>query len=164
MTLYNKDGSIYTLSSPNPAMKNQHVWTKFVVHNMKWKPEYKEDGTVILPLQSDLSLSPKTQTEVFLDELSASKEPEPEPQKPLIEKKSEIKEDPKQKTIDIEKTFIYCLPANIKEKVDNLYGDVFKVIQYENPTSFEAVILSQSDMSIKMWSDITFKKGQFQMM
>jgi len=159
MTLYNKDGSIYTLSSPNPAMKNQHVWTKFVVHNMKWKPEYKEDGTVILPLQSDLSLSPKTQTEVFLDELSASKEPEPEPQKPLIEKKSEIKEDPKQKTIDIEKTFIYCLPANIKEKVDNLYGDVFKVIQYENPTSFEAVILSQSDMSIKMWSDITFKKG-----
>lgn len=162
MTLYNKDGSVYRLNGPNPIMKEQQIWNKFVVHNMKWRPEYKDDGTVIMPLESDLSLSPRTQTEVFLDELSKSKETDPEVITPIIEKKIEIREAPKEKSklgAGIEKTFVYCLPAIIKEKTDNLYGDIFKLIQYDKPTSFEAVILSQSDMSIEMWSSVTFEKG-----
>jgi hypothetical protein len=159
MTLYNKDGSIYKLSAPNPIMKEQQIWSKFVVHNMKWKPEYREDGTVVLPLESDLSLEPKTQTEIFLSELTDSKEekkPEvtPEPIEPVskVEKSINTKND-------IKKTFIYCLPANIKEKKDNLYGEIFKKLEYEKPTSFEAVIISQGDMLIEMWSDVYFEQG-----
>lgn len=174
MTLYNKDGSIYKLSGPNPAMKDQSIWTKFIVHNMKWKPEYREDGTVILPLESDLSLEPRTQTEVFLDELSKTNsenkqstetilQDKIENQEFSISNKVEIREDKAKRKIksndtEIEKTFIYCLPAQIKEKKDKLYGDVFKTIQYENPTSFEAVVLSQSDLNIEMWSDVFFNK------
>lgn len=155
MTLYNKDGSIYKLSAPNPVMKEQEIWTKFIVHNMKWKPEYKEDGSVVMPIESDISLEPKTQSEIFLDELSSSKEEIV----PIVEKKIEIKEDtnkiikPKDK---IDKVFVYCLPAIIKEKQDDLYGDVFRVIEYQDPTSFEAVILSHNDMGIEMWSSVKF--------
>lgn len=160
MALYNKDGSVYRLDGPNPAMKGQSIWTKFIVHNMKWQPEYKEDGTILVPLESDLSLEPRTQTEIFLDELS-QKPQEIKESEPVIERKIEIKEDSKKKIIkqnDIDKTFVYCLPAKTKEKVDNLYGDVFKTVQYENPTSFESVILSQTDMSLEMWSDVMFQK------
>ena len=159
MTLYNKDGSVYKLSAPNPIIKDQQIWTKFVVHNMKWRPEYKEDGTAISPIEEDFAQEIKSQAELFLDELTTSKEDDSAEK--IIEQKIEIKEDEKQKTIksnEIEKTFIYCLPAKLKEKVDNLYGDTFKTISYDNPTSFESVILSQNDMIIEMWSEIKYEK------
>ena len=59
MTLYHKDGSVYKLIAPNPAMKEQNIWSAFSVHNMTWKPEFKEDGTIVMPMGSDFELSEK---------------------------------------------------------------------------------------------------------
>ena len=155
MTLYNKDGSVYKLIAPNPAMKEQNIWSAFSVHNMTWKPEFKEDGTMVMPMGSDFELSEKNQGAIFLDELDSSKISENE------FKKENIKVNKKEQELkpSIEKTFIYCLPAIIREKKDDLYGDVYKTIQYEKPTSFEAVILTQNDLFMELWTDSSFGEG-----
>ena len=55
MALKNKDGSLYTLQKPNPVMKQQSLWNneKFILHNMKCKPEIKEDDNIIAPVEND---------------------------------------------------------------------------------------------------------------
>ena len=35
----NKDGSTFKLRGPNPLMKEQDQWEKFITHNFGWKPE-----------------------------------------------------------------------------------------------------------------------------
>lgn len=176
MTLYNKDGSIYKLSAPNPVMKDQEIWSEFVVHNMKWNPEFQEDGsTTVLPVESDFEINRNSS---FLDELDIAKkevESSEKAEKEAVKMASDIEEpvlpikkEPKKEahnfsssssTIDIKKTFTYCLPAVIREKQDSLYGDVYKTIQYESPTSFESVIISQNDMFLELWSETFFREG-----
>ena len=66
MTLFNKDGSIYTLPKPNPIMNNQNLWSDSIeLHNMKWNSEKAEDKTTVNPVQSDFSIS-----DTFLDRKS----------------------------------------------------------------------------------------------
>lgn len=157
MTLYNKDGSVYKLSGPNPAMKEQKLWGDFVTHNMEWKPETSEDNTVVTPLESDFFVK-----ESFLDALAAAKEdikvteiktPEvqkPEFRTPVVRHDSESDvADPEQ----IQKTFIHCLPAQIRERKDSLYGEVYKTVKYGSPISFEAVIVAQTDFTLDVWTD-----------
>lgn len=164
MTLKNKDGSIYKLAAPNPVMKSQETWDKFIVHNMNWQSEKKEDKR---PVYTPPETKPR---DSFLSELEDSK-PEVKPEIKIVETKKEniplvpetkvdIKEtSPAQKTDEIndnsiEKTFIYVLPALIKRRVDDLYGDTYQTIQYGNPTSFEGVILKQEDFVIEIWTDV----------
>jgi hypothetical protein len=171
MTLYNKDGSTYKLSSPNPIMKDQNKWSHFIVHNMEWKPEIKEDGTIVTPLGSDFEVKND-----FFQDLDEAKETLEKQAQPVDKKSDQTVPAPKEPVVqsiniikqnnvkdsdlsDIEKTFVYCLPAEIKEKKDKLYGDVFRTIQYKDPTSFEAVIISQSDMIIEIWSSVFFEQG-----
>ena len=74
--------------------------------------------------------------------------------------KEEIKEEPKEQkqtfkseNSEIQKVFIHCLPAVIKEKKDSLYGESYKTIKYSEPISFEGVILNQEDLFIQIWTD-----------
>jgi hypothetical protein len=39
----NKDGTTFKLKGPNPLMKEQDQWGKFVIHNFRWKPEIKSN-------------------------------------------------------------------------------------------------------------------------
>jgi hypothetical protein len=75
----------------------------------------------------------------------------------LVERNSVVVSDPKAKgevpEDEIEKVFIHCLPAKMRTKRDDLYGEVVQTIQYGKPTSFEGVILYQSDMELTVWSD-----------
>lgn len=157
MTLYNKDGTVYKLSGPNPAMKEQKLWEDFVTHNMEWQQEISKDDTVLKPVDSDFFVK-----ESFLDALDAAKEDikvtetEVTPQKPEIRTpviRHDPENDPAPKKDEIEKTFIYCLPASIRERKDSLYGDVYHTIKYGDPTSFEGVVVSQSDFEFEVWTD-----------
>lgn len=170
MTLRNKDGSVYKLVGPNPAMKSQNFWDEYVLHNMAFDEEKAKDNTQINPIQSGMQGK-----ESFFDALDrAKKEVETQPRQEIkvvetktpeskaVEKTNEIKavetKQPAVNQIDnksdnIQKTFIHVLPAKIKEKHDSLYGDVYKIIQYESPTSFEGVILSFEDLEIKLWTN-----------
>ena len=149
MALKNKDGTPYSLQKPNPVMKNQSLWKgeKFILHNMKWQTETQEDNTEIEPIHSDITVK-----DDFVAELAESKKEEP-----VFERKAIVQEDTQriqeEKKEEIEKTFIHCLPAVMKTKIDDLYGDVIQTIKYESPTSFEGVILKDTDMVFEVWTD-----------
>jgi hypothetical protein len=169
MTLYNKDGSVYKLSGPNPAMETQDVWDGFTVHNMSWDTETKEDNTVVIPKKSDFDLKDnfvteleKTKPEIKIvvpktDKVPLQKAPEP-PEAEKFERKTVVHEDRKRKeeeqNPEIEKNFIHFLPATIKTKTDSLYGESHKTVQYGSPSSFEGVILVQEDFKLVVWTDV----------
>lgn len=165
MTLYNKSGTVYKLSGPNPVMKDQKMWGDFITHNMTWKPEFSEADAVVQPINSNFYVK-----ESFLDELEAAKEEikvvetrQPETQmefhKSVIIADTENNPIPASKE-EIEKTFIYCLPAQIRERQDVLYGDSYQTIKYGEPTSFEAVVIAQNDFSFEIWTDFNkIEKG-----
>jgi hypothetical protein len=154
MALKNKDGSTYTLQKPNPAMKQQSLWNneKYILHNMKWEPEVKEDKTIVAPTENN--------TNEFISELEKTK-PEEKTEEientPIFERKTVVHQDLKrieeETKSEIEKVFVHCLPATIRTKIDELYGDVIQTIQYGIPTSFEAVILNRRDMEFELWTD-----------
>lgn len=172
MTLYNKDGTVYKLDGPNPAMKNQEFWKEFSIHNMSWKPEiHKDSGVRTL---DPIKKPPTTHSESFIEELELSKEEFTDAENEYQEEKTETRNDktfekpentrpktPSQSIAsnEIKKTFIYCLPAVISEKEDALYGDVSVRVRYDKSTSFEAVVLNQNDMKVEMWSEVLFREG-----
>lgn len=175
MALKNKDGTIYKLSSPNPVMKKQEIWSSFTLHNMKWKTERYKDLMELKPATSDFKIR-----EDFVSELINTKPPEViapvqpkvletkvEPKREVIKetqvyeaKKEAIKIQEPQINFDLdidleaEKVFIHCLPAVIKMKHDKLYDEVYKTIQYGQPTSFEGIILVQGDINMTVWTDV----------
>lgn len=154
MTLKNKDGSEYKLQGPNPMMKNQDLWAGFVVHNMEWSEEK------IFDKNTKYQEKPQEKKETIIDELQKTKDQEqkaPVQEKTLeTESKIEIKENikPLNQKSEIRKTYIHILPALKKEKVDDLYGDVYNTVQYGEPTSLEGVILKQSDLYFEIWTDV----------
>ena len=168
MTLKNKDGSIYKLSSPNPVMKTQELWTGYTIHNMQWEGEKAEDNNTINPITSNFKVQDnfiealdKAKAEVESKEKPEIKIPETkiENTQPSekIERKTIIQPDLQKEETEtspeIEKIFIHLLPAFLRERKDKLYGDSYKTIQYGKPTSFEGVILKQEDLFIEVWTD-----------
>jgi hypothetical protein len=153
MTLYNKDGTPYQLSKPNPIMKTQDFWEDFVSHNMSWEDETSKDNRVVQPIESNIIIREPS----FLEELITTK---PEEIK-VTEIQPEIKivetyetDQNQEENSEIKKTFIHCLPAIIKEVKDQLYNENYKRITYDKPTSFEAVIISENDFFLDMWTDV----------
>lgn len=152
MALKNKDGTPYTLQKPNPIMKNQSLWIgeNYQLHNMKWQSETQEDQTKIEPIKTDLVIK-----DDFISELSDTKENKDEAA--VFERKTVVHEDKQRKEeetkSEVEKTFIHCLPAIVKTKIDDLYGDVIKTVKYEEPISFEGVVLLNTDLSFEVWTD-----------
>jgi hypothetical protein len=152
MALKNKDGTSYKLSKPNPIMKEQSLWKgeKFILHNMNFISEKTVDQTAVTPIESDLSIQ-----ENFISELEETKEQPKE--ETVFERKTitapDVKRIEEEKKPEIEKIFVHCLPAIIKTKEDDLYGDVYQTIQYGKPTSFEAVVLKESDFYYEIWTD-----------
>lgn len=163
MTLKNKDGSVYKLAGPNPAMKEQKLWSDYAVHNMTWKPEHAQDNTVVTPVQSDFHVK-----DDFLAELDKAKsaikeeikvvetrqEPAPEvfERKPIVQPDLHREELQANSDDGIEKVFVHCLPASVRERKDSLYGETYRTIKYGNPYSFEGVVVEQQDLFIKIWT------------
>ena len=149
--LKKKDGSEYKLLSPNPLMNTQILWLdEFKTHNMRWETEKdaikKADKNVSSPVEvkeTFLSALDKTQIEEMLEE-DFKKEVIHED----LQRKEEIIEENQ-----IKKIFIHCLPAKIRIKKDDLYSESYKTVQYENPISFEGVLLQEADLAIEIWTD-----------
>lgn len=178
MTLRNKDGSVYKLVGPNPVMKTQNLWGEYTLHNMEYDTEKASDETKINPISSDLGIRDsfisdleRTKQDIKIVETKPwpEKQPEIKPEikvvenkpndEPLVDRSTIVQPDPdkqeiSEKSHDIEKIFIHVLPATIREKKDSLYGDTYRTIQYEKPTSFEGVILTQEDLLFEVWTDV----------
>jgi hypothetical protein len=171
MTLKNKDGSVYRLRSPNPLMKEQKIW-EFRVHNMKWNSEILPDTSELQSIKTDFQIrnsfideldqaaaisSQKSNVKIVETPKNIVLEPKSEVNKVVLEPKSEVNkvvEPTKPEIIDnfIPKIFIHCLPAFIDIKIDNVYGDHVQTLKYKSVFSFEGVILDQSDLIFKFWT------------
>ena len=180
MALKNKDGSVYRLSGPNPAMKTQTTWGSFTLHNMKWSSERFSNLSGQMP-EVETQRSETKNVDVaddFVNELEQtkssirivvpekSKKSKPEDDEvcenaTLVDRKVEVHEDSRDDEAaspEIDKVFIHCLPAKMSTKRDSLYGDVYKTVRYEDPFSFEGVIISESDLGLEVWTDADIKR------
>lgn len=177
MAIKNPDGTIYKLNGPIPVMVDQERWGDFHVHNFDWNSIVEEDKSTVKPQHSDFGQLKK---EGFVEELEKTKPeikvtesnsvelidtPPVETPEPVVDVIQETSSEPPQikqrdLPIGLKKTFVYCLPAVISERVDELYGDKFTTIKYERPFSLEAVIVENSDLRLQMWTTIDkIKRG-----
>lgn len=182
MALKNKDGTVYKLRGPNPVLKDQKLWDSFKVHNMQVQGEIQPDASDIQAIRTDFQVRNN-----FLDDLdqaaaeqeansidikvveSVAKTELPKLQisEPIKVKETRAVEAPlpetiPAKSIDVPKIFIYCLPAVIKSKTDEVYGDNYQTIKYNDPFSFEGIVLDQSDLTFKFWTQTDSLTSQIQ--
>lgn len=163
VTLKNKNGTVYRLKSPNPIMKEQKTWEEFRVHNMHWGSEIQPDTSELQAIKTDFQVKNS-----FIDDLDQAATEESNTkvvETPVIfaESKTESKinvvekkivEIPGSEKLDrsIPRVFIYCLPAFLEEKIDEIYGEKTQTLKYNNPFSFEGVVLDESDLTFKFWT------------
>lgn len=147
MAILTKDGSVYTISSPNPLVKEQEKWdsSKLIFHNFTWdeikanvvpRIKKKEVERVAEPVQA-----PQTVT----------KKADPEPTK------EEVKEQcADEKTFDIPlikyKVMSYCLPAIVHKKKDSLYGESWERLSYGKKMVFPLIVVESNDFSFDFWT------------
>ena len=169
MALKNRDGTPYKLRGPNPMMKGQETWQDFQVHNMKFQPETALDDREIKTMDSDFNVRDdfaqalaETKPDIVVNEQRPAPVEE-KPSQPIPEVKEEepVKftpepEQPRKKSSvpDKNKTFMYCLPATMRDRRDSMYGEKYQTIQYGKPFSFEGVILGEEDMRIVIWTNV----------
>lgn len=139
MAIKNKDGTPYTLTSPNPLMAEQEMWrksVKFTLHN-------KLGTTVTLPDTGAAKVVPRQVVET----------------PPLPDQKfdpqivdSVVEPDPVGFAPE-EVMQVWCLPGTYKEYQDPLYNESYRKITYGKKFLFEAVLADQNDLQIILWTN-----------
>ena len=159
MTIFKKDGSIYKFSGPNKLMMQQDLWKNYKTHNMHLLSKYlflneeKSHYNNVL----DLTTKKPEKEIVHQEEVKIEEKPEEKliiPQeinKPevIIQPEPEVKKETKSK---FRKTIAHCLIAKVKEKVDDLYGDINKKITYSDTFTVEIIILDLQDLNMKLFT------------
>lgn len=134
MTIKNKDGSTFTLKAPNPLMKDMSLWkNKYILHNCNWAPVNVEDshGPTMLP-----------KTAIPIKESVTAAET------PIIPVLEEVPTTPDDGRIQV-----WCLPAQVREQVDKLYGQKFQRIKYGKKFMFEALVMEEDDLYMVLWTN-----------
>lgn len=155
MVLRNKDGSIYRLKSPNELMKNQMIWHDYVLHNMQWLSSVYKHEEKVNKVQTNFNI-PKESPKNFIEELEETKTVEIETQREVevIPVKIVTPSHQTSAADNIKKTFMFCLPARIVKKRDALYDEEYNSVEYENPFTFESVVILEQDLSYKFWATL----------
>ena len=146
MPIKNRDGTIYKLRGPNPAMEVQDKWNEYVVHNMKFR------GTTITDERFEEPPAEIEQND-FAAELAETKMEMELPVPPVEQPKPEQFKPEPTLPKGVERVDVHCLPALLRERKDSLYGDKYQTTQYGSPFVFEAVIFKEEDLFIKMWTN-----------
>jgi hypothetical protein len=150
MTLLTQDGKPYRVfSEPNPILKDQESLEKeaLVFHNFKWQPDViaaPKRKVVENPIEPPVE-SPKKSEEIddFVELLKReSKALKAEKPKPPIDDSLDHKDT----------VVVYCHPAIVREKKDELYGEIRKTIQYGEKFTFDALILDSNGLEIKLFA------------
>lgn len=143
MAIKNRDGSIYSLQKPNHIMLEQQLWTRserFILHNSFGKIiiwEISPTPTVNESLvEAEERAEEKEVKEKVKEEVTTAPPPNKKPAKTKIP------------TIKV-----LCLPAQMEEIVDPLYGEkYYSDISYGKKFMFDAVIESQNDINISLFT------------
>jgi hypothetical protein len=124
MPLLNKDGTTYTLVKPNPLMSDQSFWKKNYIMHGKFGQDVKCEK---LP-----EIKP-----IIQEEIPTVQTLNPPPREESPENKIQV----------------WCLPAYYKEIKDGLYGDTYRRVHHGKKFLFEAMLLEQDDLLLKIWCD-----------
>jgi hypothetical protein len=184
MTIKNKDGSVYKVRGPNPIMKEQDVWKDFTVHNMNFDQETLQTNINITKKTKKIDLGSTTKIADLKPETPLPTVPPP-PKNAMVEEEIniiqnepfELPDFDSQEDISTENTsdekvlkptnineklknypkdIMYCMLAEVKEKIDPLYQEKQVKISYIRNFLFENIIISESDMSLVFWSHLDF--------
>jgi hypothetical protein len=171
MVIKNKDGTIYTLRGPNPVMINQDLWQDFEIHNMNFTEEHSEDTFTNRKQSKKVNLgstvtvqdsSPKEKIKIPKIE-EYVKPPEikvelttPIPILPKEEHDPEVERPVRisEKLRNYKKTILCCLPADVKEYYDKLYGEKSVKYTYGQKFTFESVVVTETDMEFVFWTHL----------
>lgn len=161
MAIKNKDGSSFQVySKPNPIMTEQDIWddgSKFVLHN------FIHEEFVLHNFEHQEETSYE-QEEDEVEEFQRLEDIEP------IEIKVPIKETPvppgtkkpkgAEKVKKEDAILIYCLPANVIEVEDSIYGERRTSLTYGQQFTFQGVIRNQTDLSVQIWTNVAVDMGK----
>lgn len=184
MTIKNKDGSVYKIRGPNPIMKEQDIWNDFTLHNMNFDHETLQnqiyptkktkkidlgsvttvkDTKVSTPLPTVPQPPPKAMAEEDIKivhnndfELPDFDTPDPTPVPEKIDEDVLKPNTVNDKLKHYPKDIMYCLLAEVKEKIDPLYQEKQIKISYVRNFLFENIIITESDMNLVFWSHLDF--------
>ncbi len=184
MVIKNKDGTVYKVRGPNPIMIAQDLWNDFELHNMEFPDDLVSQNSAKKPSKNKINLGqtiitkqdesrsevnvetkplkqdkilPKKQ-EFSLPEIIKTEE-KPSPVEKVEEKAKEedFVEKPKSvnsKLLNYPKTVLCCLPTDVQEKKDMLYGEVTTKITYGKKFTFEAILIEETDMHLLFWTHL----------
>ena len=172
-----KDGKPYkTFSRPNPLMSDQSFFKieDLEFHNFHWTP------TVVLGEAPILKNIPKKQesfldsfkkpSEIIREEIKSVREDKSDDSvrkreilNPIPEAVTEKVEIPLVKPeVDLDArsiVYVHCLPAEVRESKDELYGETRKYVKYGNKFQFEAYLLNFNDLEINLRSKQEISKS-----
>ena len=165
MVIKNKDGSIYRLKEPNPLVVDQEwdlLESDLIFHNFDWASE---------TLADDSTTRPSSNPHVWDEGFEKVKKPE-QPVEPVesVEQPVESVEQPAEPEHPVEQpakqqsnlknvVVMHCLPAVIRDREDELYGEVYKSIQYGEKFTFEGVVVERNDLYMRFWTNIQLSDG-----
>ena len=169
MAIKNRDGTTFRLSGPNPIMKSQMLWDDFQLHNFNLseltltdEPKEPQQQLAIViseddhPIPEKIVKEEETPKKTFkdLDEI------EPEDFEVPVRETPKPPPPPKKKVPDnVPKMTIHCLPAQARQYQDPLYGDTKTMVSYGNKFSLEAVVVSETDLTIDLWTNVSLGYG-----
>ena len=147
MTILDKEGKVYTLTGPNPLVEKQATWDQsgLIFHNFEWDEiKSKSESSNKKQKISEMPAAPKVPAEEPIRQIE--KEPEVRVQ--------ETQDDGREFDLPYikYKVLSYCLPANVQEKKDSLYGDSWSTVKYGKKFVFPSVIISSTDLSLELWT------------
>lgn len=159
MTLLDKNGKPYrAFNEPNPILKEQESLEKdeLVFHNFKWHPKIEKKTKRVNTAKEVEQIKQEIvqETSVEVDDFLTL----------LKQEAVALKNSPppkKQSPIDNELTIlVHCHPAIVREKKDDLYGEIKKTIQYGKKFIFEALPVDNTDLEIYLFTlDSTLTPG-----
>jgi restriction endonuclease Mrr len=162
MTIYKKDGSIYKFSEPNKIMIQQNLWDNYITHNLNYLSQYilmaeeKSFYPNVLDLTTKIKKITESQINVnkFINQEKVKLEVENDQNKEneqIINTKP-VQQNESDTKSKFKKTIAHCLIAKIKERTDDLYGDINRKVDYSDAFTVEIIVVEAQDLKLKVFT------------
>lgn len=157
MAIFTKDGKMYIVEGPNPLVKQQVSWdpSKLVFHNFEW-----DDITQKASKARTISESAPPPPAAESISATAIEEPDQEDVQSIAEEAPAPPAEPATEEVGREfdlpyikyKVLCHCLPANMEQRSDSLYGESWGRVKYGKKFIFPCVVTSSGDLQLEFWT------------
>jgi hypothetical protein len=152
MPILDKHGKIYTLRGPNPLLEHQDRWdvSQTVLINFTAEEVVIHDTYVLHWPKEPERTSVLAE---FAEEIKAA-----EVEEEILEVIPDDEEEDQEISaiLDRHSVSILCMPVLKETKHENDYGDVHISYEYGEETTFRGIIVEETGLYLKVWSDRKF--------